>query len=393
MTAARSRTAFGLLTAALAVLLYCFGTAYLLWLLLALLGVCIVNVALIRADAGRLRLQAEMRSRTEEGQPVRLILQASRKGRWLAAGHVTAEVELHNVMFDRTRRESLRLRLDGQSSAMDMPLELELCGEIELKCVRAQVWDGLGVFSAVCAPFQSVRTVCYPKRRDLELKLSRDTAGMVKEEGMMQNRRGGDPSEIFDIREYAPGDDVRAIHWKLSSKTDTLMLKEASEPLHYDVVLLPDLGFAQLDAGVSYQELNSAAAVTVELGEQLLRRGADFCLAIPGKKGLQLCEIRDARELRRVTAMWLGMTIPPESGIGFGVFLSEHLEQYFTRLLLISAGQYVQDIGKLGRRIGITVVSTSDRVAEPSYTRLETGAEIAVLPSEARSGGHYKVIC
>ena len=35
-----------------------------------------------------------------------------------------------------------------------------------------------------------------------------------------------DPSETQAIREYLPGDSIRSIHWKLSQKTDTLMVRE-----------------------------------------------------------------------------------------------------------------------------------------------------------------------
>ena len=63
---------------------------------------------------------------------------------------------------------------------------------------------------------------------DIRVELDKNMTGASQEEGMIQNRKGNDPSEIFDIREYVPGDDIRSIHWKLSSKTDTLILKEAS---------------------------------------------------------------------------------------------------------------------------------------------------------------------
>ena len=49
-----------------------------------------------------------------------------------------------------------------------------------------------------------------------------------------------DQSEMYDVREYIPGDDIRSVHWKLSSKVDQLLLRQASDPTHYHVVLLPD---------------------------------------------------------------------------------------------------------------------------------------------------------
>ena len=35
--------------------------------------------------------------------------------------------------------------------------------------------------------------------------------------------------EIYDIRDYVPGDPIKKIHWKLSAKKGTLMIKEAQE--------------------------------------------------------------------------------------------------------------------------------------------------------------------
>ena len=41
---------------------------------------------------------------------------------------------------------------------------------------------------------------------------------------------GGGFSEIHDLREYRPGDRLHEIHWKLSAKTDKLIVREAEEP-------------------------------------------------------------------------------------------------------------------------------------------------------------------
>lgn len=44
------------------------------------------------------------------------------------------------------------------------------------------------------------------------------------------DRKGEDVSEIYAIREYRPGDSMKAIHWKLSARTKHWMVKEFSFP-------------------------------------------------------------------------------------------------------------------------------------------------------------------
>lgn len=44
------------------------------------------------------------------------------------------------------------------------------------------------------------------------------------------DRRGSDLTEPFRLREYAPGDSLRQIHWKLSSKLDRLVIREPGMP-------------------------------------------------------------------------------------------------------------------------------------------------------------------
>ena len=66
---------------------------------------------------------------------------------------------------------------------------------------------------------------------------------------------GRDVSETFDVRPYVPGDDVRAVHWKLSAKNDDLVIRRFVKPINYSVVLLVELETATpsaLEACVCY---------------------------------------------------------------------------------------------------------------------------------------------
>ena len=59
-------------------------------------------------------------------------------------------------------------------------------------------------------------------------------------EGGWKPRPGGGPGEDYDLREYRPGDLLRSVHWKLSSKRDELVVRETLEPRRSVLLLTAD---------------------------------------------------------------------------------------------------------------------------------------------------------
>jgi hypothetical protein len=55
-----------------------------------------------------------------------------------------------------------------------------------------------------------------------------------------QYKKGDDASEIFDLRDYIPGDKINRIHWKLTSKQDKPIVKEYSLPVGCSYALIFD---------------------------------------------------------------------------------------------------------------------------------------------------------
>ena len=53
--------------------------------------------------------------------------------------------------------------------------------------------------------------------------------------------RGRDSSETFEIREFHDGDSMNKIHWKLSSKTDELMIRDSIAAIETNIYVYFDL--------------------------------------------------------------------------------------------------------------------------------------------------------
>ncbi len=67
-----------------------------------------------------------------------------------------------------------------------------------------------------------------------------------------KTRKGEDSSEIFDVRDYIHGDSLNRVHWKLSAKEDTLMVKELSQPVNHNHCIVVDVVNANNDMERSY---------------------------------------------------------------------------------------------------------------------------------------------
>ena len=109
-------------------------------------------------------------------------------------------------------------------------------------------------------------------------------------------KAGDDPSEIFDLHTYREGDPVSRIHWKLSSKLDTLMVKEYSLPLSAGCLLLPDYRHTgdNSDSALRVDTMLSAVAAAAA---QLAEKGYGFAVAAYSQKaGIQASEPLSALE-------------------------------------------------------------------------------------------------
>ncbi len=98
-------------------------------------------------------------------------------------------------------------------------------GILHFTCDQIRIWDWLGMLSFLVPVKAGHEIIIYP-----ETVVSDKTNLQAFSEGIDQleesMERGNDFPEIFQIREYQPGDSIRDIHWKLSAKERSFMVKE-----------------------------------------------------------------------------------------------------------------------------------------------------------------------
>ena len=146
----------------------------------------------------------------------------------LSLGHVVCRVEWTHAITKQRKQEKIVLAV-GRRSEVTVPVELPktYCGPIQLELKQLRIYDAFTIF------FTKIRTSA--KSALSVLPAGFPTMVHIQEQYATASWSASalsvpmDGSEIVDYKPYAIGDNVKNIHWKLSSKLDELVLKQTEE--------------------------------------------------------------------------------------------------------------------------------------------------------------------
>ena len=347
-------------------------------MLLSVLCVWILVLRLcLQREASYVELALRLPRSGRVGQEMTLELVGNTKRPIFAVGAVRVEIEVRHTMFGASSLQHIELPIRNGQHVQKIRFRVPLAGEVQFHCHAVKLVDLMGLFSVKGTAFQTVDTLIYPEETKLELTLSGISVGTLDREGFQQNRAGNDRSEVFDLRAYQPGDDLRAVHWKLSTKLEELILRQASHPAYYELALMPDFG-----EDSSLAERNRAISLTRALGERLLRMGLPFCFLLLTTEGIQVQEVHDSRQWVQQLERWMRTRVPMQRGRSLRSFSAEQMERCFTRLFILADGVYSEDLRSLEGEIDVMVISAEDAVQQVQYMKLGIACTEVRVPAE-----------
>lgn len=200
---------------------------YLARFLLAL-TIALPLVSLALSLPGMLKCRLELTSRPAEvnrGEPAVWTVEVN-----TFAGLPLSRVSLRLRMWNWLTMEWSAQKLKLTGVAKRRPVELTAptghCGALELEAERIRVYDYLGLFALPVPPPPPCAILCRP--------IPALRPPVVVPDGLRgpaspRSAAYAGPGEDYDLREYRPGDPMRSVHWKLSSKWDELIVRERSE--------------------------------------------------------------------------------------------------------------------------------------------------------------------
>ncbi|MBR6102758.1 MAG: DUF58 domain-containing protein [Ruminococcus sp.] len=156
-------------------------------------------------------------------------------------------------------------------------------GCLKLEITKVKIFDILRVIRCRIKSKRSLTTskvIVFPNHIPIENRINDYSDLGLESEFFSKSKKGDDPSEIFNIHEYAEGDKISRIHWKLSAKQNEMMVKDYSLPITNGVLIAADFSHMTSNAGeldTFDAIIDSVAALSLRLAENEVTHTLLWC--------------------------------------------------------------------------------------------------------------------
>ena len=175
----------------------------------------------------------------------------------------------HRTSGKKRRRRFGGLILPGQEETFWCEFETAFCGNVEVILESVRLYDLFGIFYIKQKVQRKASVKVMPEFELMPVEITRATREFQADaEEYSGEKKGDDPSELYQVREYRIQDSVRDIHWKLSAKEETFMVKERGFPFGCVVLVWIDFAEKERSAAGFSRLLETAASLSITLAEQ-----------------------------------------------------------------------------------------------------------------------------
>lgn len=164
-------------------------------------------------------------------------------------------------------------------------INLSFCGIYRVTCEEIWVYDCFGLFAKKPAELPSADILVLPERINEQFPMEKETL-FSKEDIYSDPNAGQDVSEIKELREYREGDVLSKVHWKLSTKSEDLIVKEYARLAGVCLAVACSGDFTDLRSMTEYYEMLYA------LGLQFLEEEQYFELLYMSRTEGNLATVR-----------------------------------------------------------------------------------------------------
>jgi uncharacterized protein (DUF58 family) len=162
----------------------------------------------------------------ESGRPFGVDVEVVARGQ-IPFSKVRAVIRYGERTDRRMKKEKMILRCEKT----ECTVTIHTPGCYTFSLCRIRIYDLTGLFYLTKKCDAQTQVIVFPELEAIPVILGERVRNFFGDADIFDDLRPGyDPGEMFGIREFRDGDRLQNVYWKLSAKTDELIVKENSLP-------------------------------------------------------------------------------------------------------------------------------------------------------------------
>lgn len=224
----------------------------------------------------------------------------------------------------------------GKTHAVSFTVSSQYCGKLRVCLEELRVFDYIKLFSAKVKCGSVAETIILPQAKSINAVCSAASRTLMDFGRFSKTKPGDDPSEIFQIREFADGDRMNRIHWKLSSKSEELIVKDYSAPVNCAVLLLVDFPSVKNGGMVL---VDTIIELLLSLSEIMLFNTQPFHVAwySPEQKGILVTIIENEDDFASFLSVLFDEGVYPSKDAAITAFSDSQHDKRYSHIIYVSS--------------------------------------------------------
>ncbi len=364
----RHKTTYFLSLAAVLVLIFFYPKPVLLALLLLLLVLPLLSYFLLRLDIAAVTFSLKTPATCGINTPISIEVGCQTKRPLLAVSAVEMTLELQNLLFHAREQRRVRVGLSAKRRAQAV-FSPEMCGEWFIQTLEIRCTDIFG-FCTISVPYQlHCRTKVMPERNDITILTDQASRAKPEAGAFRIYQKGNDTSEVFDLREYAEGDELKSIHWKLTSKMDRLIVREYSDSTRFDTIVLYDIALCANGEAIDKKLLSTSIGAVESLSRALVAAGIPHVAAFVFQNRVISASIAKESDAADFLYTLLSYPLAENSGIACQFFVAGQLKNNFESMVYFTVHSFPKELALIPLDVNLDAVVISDKTGIPTATQ------------------------
>lgn len=303
------------------------------------------------------------------------------RGLHVSTALMVFELSFASSTFESTRNVRASVALNSQwRKRVQVPLENDRYGRLDIAVERCWCEDPLGLFHMSLPWERKANCIVHPAQIGLITNVTHVPLSRSFGDTYDDTRSGSDVDEIFDVREFQAGDHLASVHWKLSTRFDTMMSREFSRPVDFEMIVisLPSLA-DETGAPVETSILNGIASIAGAVSADFVQQGLAHNFAIPVNNVLENALIDGFDSLQVTSELILDAPISKTYADAVACLTSSEIASRFTKCILITPvyddALWSQFITDLDLSVILVVSGSGANEVEGDYTLVVVDTE------------------